>query len=95
MLKKNIGENDIINEDGTKADGVIAAELNERQFSLISLKMVGFTTSEHKAADIVMGAYVINAKQDTRNISYVQAGTPNAGEKYYSVSYNEFFGKED
>ena len=95
VLKKNIGENDIINEDGSKANGVIAAELNDRQFTLVSLKMVGFTTSEHKAADIVMGAYIVNKSQSAKSISYVQAGTPNAGEKYYYVSYNEFFGKED
>ena len=50
----------------------------------------GFTTDAQKATKIVMGAYVVTGED--RKISYMQAGTPSEGQKYYSASYNDIKG---
>ena len=88
VLKKNIGENGILNADGSENAGVIKADLTKNQFDVVSIKVKGFTTDEQKDAQIALGLYVI-ADGESKEISYCQSGTPNEGEQFTSTSYNQ------
>ena len=88
VLKSNIGENGILNADGSENAGVIKADLTKNQFAVVSIKVKGFTTDEQKDAQIALGLYVI-VDGEEKEISYCQSGTPTEGEKFTSTSYNE------
>ena len=88
--KKAIGDNDILDANGTPADGVLKAEINNDQFVFISLKMMGFSTEESKNAKFAIGAYVETTKGDKKEYAYLQEGTPAAGEKYCFIAFNDF-----
>ena len=88
VLKKNIGENGILNADGSENAGVIKADLTRNQFAVVSIKVKGFTNDEQKSAQIALGLYVI-VDGESKEISYYQSGTPEEGEKFTSTSYNE------
>lgn len=89
VLKTRLNDSDIFASDGTKADGVISAELTSYEFTSFALKIIGFTTDEHKYALIAMGAYVKTSKDGATEYSYMQSGTPNVGENYCFASYND------
>ncbi|MBO5312953.1 MAG: leucine-rich repeat domain-containing protein [Clostridia bacterium] len=88
VLKSNIGENGILNADGSENAGVIKADLTKNQFDVVSIKVKGFTNDEQKDAQIALGLYVI-VDGEEKEISYCQSGTPKEGEKFTSTSYNE------
>ncbi|MBO5313216.1 MAG: hypothetical protein J6B29_04540, partial [Clostridia bacterium] len=88
VLKNNIGENGILNADGSENAGVIKADLTKNQFAVVSIKVKGFTNDEQKDAQIALGLYVI-VDGEEKEISYCQSGTPAEGEKFTSTSYNE------
>ena len=88
VLKKNIGENGILNADGSENAGVIKADLTRNQFAVVSIKVKGFTNDEQKSAQIALGLYVI-VDGESKEISYCQSGTPAEGEKFASTSYND------
>ena len=88
VLKDRLGVNDVFSEDGTVADGVINAEITNYEFVAFELKIAGFT-DEHKDTKFAMGAYVAVTEGEATEYSYMQAGTPNANEKYCFVSYND------
>ena len=88
--QKAIGDNDILDANGTPADGVLKAEINNDRFVFISLKMMGFSTEESKNAKFAIGAYVETTKGDKKEYAYLQEGTPAAGEKYCFIAFNDF-----
>lgn len=88
VSKKNLGENDVISSDGTAASGAIVAEIDNEQFSLIELKIVGIM-DEQKDVKLAIGAFFGVNNGETTEYSYVQAGTKAEGEKYAFVSYND------
>ena len=88
VLKSNIGENGILNADGSENAGVIKADLTKNQFAVVSIKVKGFTNDEQKDAQIALGLYVI-VDGEEKEISYYQSGTPDEGEKFASTSYNQ------
>ncbi|MBO5312856.1 MAG: leucine-rich repeat protein [Clostridia bacterium] len=88
VLKSSIGENGILNADGSENAGVIKADLTKNQFTVVSIKVKGFTNDEQKSAQIALGLYVI-VDGEEKEISYCQSGTPEEGEKFTSTSYNE------
>ncbi|MBO5312943.1 MAG: hypothetical protein J6B29_03155 [Clostridia bacterium] len=88
VLKSNIGENGILNADGSENAGVIKADLTKNQFAVVSMKVKGFTTDEQKDAQIALGLYVI-VDGEEKEISYYQSGTPAEGEQFTSTSYNQ------
>ncbi len=90
VTRKILGENDIVNENGEIASGVIAATL-PRDFSIMSIKIFGFNTDAQKAAQFAFGAYVIDGK----NTAYIQEGEKLDGDKYVFTSYNQVKGKEE
>ncbi len=90
VTRSILGENDIVNENGEIASGVIAATL-PRDFSIMSIKIFGFETDAQKAAEFAFGAYVIDGK----NAAYIQEGEKLDGDKYVFTSYNQVYGKEE
>lgn len=92
VSQENLDGKEIFDKDGNKANGVICAEISDYGFTSFELKIVGFT-EEQKEAKLAMGAYVAVTDKATE-YSYIQFGTPNAGEKYCYVSYNDIVGTE-
>ena len=91
VSQNRLGDNDVFAEDGTVAEGVINAEITNYEFAAFELKIIGFT-DEHKDTKFAMGAYVAVTEGEETEYSYMQAGTPNANEKYCFVSYNDVVG---
>ncbi len=97
----NVGDNgqaDIINADETGAAGVICANVSNTknyEFSVIEIKITGFKDDTYKDAPICLGAYVISeAEGSEASVSYLQAGTPNEGDRYFYTTYNTAIGKD-
>ena len=87
----NLGDKTILdsNGDATKLDkgGVIKAQINQEKISTLSLKITGFTKEEHKDTKLVLGAYVIEAKESAKSVSYLQASSAESG-LYSYITYN-------
>lgn len=92
VAKEKLGNNDIFGSDGSVADNVINAEISNYEFVSFELKIIGFT-DEYKDAKLALGAYVAVTEGETTEYSYMQSGTPNEGEKYCFVSYNDIVGE--
>ena len=92
VSQDKLGENDIFDENGTVANGVINAEITNYDFAVFNIKVVGFT-DEQKSAKLAMGAYVAITDGETIEYSYMQDNTKGAltGD-YYFVSYNDIIG---
>ena len=88
--KLAIGNSDIFDTDGNTLSGVVSAEVTNGKFAFLSLKMVGFETEESKNAEFAIGAYVVTTENGLKKYSYLQQGTPAAGEKYAYIKYNDF-----
>lgn len=92
-LNDKLGGSDVFGADGTAAHGVISAEIVNKEFTSFELKIVGFSTDEHRKAKLVMGAYVAVTNGNTTEYSYMQDDSK--GEytgKYYVASYNNIVG---
>ncbi len=87
--QNRLGNSDIMDEDGNTIDGIISAEMSRRELDVFELKIVGFESDGLKSLKIAMGAYIVEKDAEGTKISYLQAGTPNEGEKYYFASYND------
>ena len=85
ILYNNIGENGILNNE--KA---ITAEVKDEEKLYVSFEMriSGFETDEQKEAQLAIGAYVLDEKD---NVSYIQAVDPDEGKEFTSVSYNDIY----
>ena len=88
VSKDRLGNSDMFGTDGAPAEGVISYDVTARGFSMFELKITGFT-DEYKNVKLALGAYVASIDGDTMEYSYLQPGTPNEGEKYCFVSYND------
>ena len=93
VTKERLGNNDVFANDGTAANGVINAEITNYEFTVFELKIVGFTADEQKDIKLALGGYVSVTYEETTEYSYMQSGTPNEGEGYCFVSYNDIVGK--
>lgn len=96
----NIGDNgqaDLVNADETGAEGVICANISDMknyEFSAFAVKLVGFKDDTYKDVPICLGAYVVaEAEGENAEVSYLQAGTPNEGDRYAYTTYNTILGK--
>ena len=90
------GQVDIINADETGATGVVCANVSNTknyEFSVIEIKITGFKDDTYKDAPICLGAYVVaEAEGSEATVSYLQAGTPNEGDRYAYTTYNTISG---
>ncbi len=92
----NIGNNDIVNADGSHFEKAIAAEVSSINVAAFELRINGFETENHKNAELTLGAYVIETDKDSdKTVSYLQHGTPNDGDRYSYVTYNGLTGTEN
>lgn len=89
VLEEKIGTDDLIDENGNTTTKCVCADVTSENVVSITLKITGFSTEEHKALAITMGAYVITKNGENAKVSYLQAGTPDEGQKYKFVTYNE------
>ena len=92
VSQSKLGDNDIFANDGTVAAVVINAEITDYQCMVFEIKLFGFK-DEQKNAKLAMGGYVEVTDGEAKEYSYMQSGTPNEGEKYCFVSYNDIVGK--
>lgn len=94
VSSERLGENEIFNQDGTVAQGVIKNDITERDFGIFELRITGIE-DEHKDAKLCLGAYVAVTDGDTTDYSYMQDKT--SGEvvgNYYAVSFNDLANKQ-
>ena len=88
--KGNIGSGDLFDQNGAPNAGVVTVGFPNKNYVFLSLKMLGFKSDESKNADFAIGAYVETTFEDAKEYSVLQEGTPNEGEKYCFVKYNDF-----
>ncbi len=88
VLKDKLGTSDIFNTNGEVVNGAINAEISGNNYIAVELKITGFT-DDYKDIKLAMGTYVAENDGENTKYSYLQVGTPNAGEKYIFVSYND------
>ena len=88
VLADKIGTNELFKEDGELTTKAICAELTD-EISAVTLKITGFTTEEHKALDLAMGIYVKETVEGQTKYTYIQSASPEEGQKYSTISYNE------
>ena len=89
VTESAIGDKEIINANGEKAEGVIAWDLTQNTPQAFEIKVIGFSTAEQKNVELVLGAYIVEKDGENKSISYSQAEKPTEGKKYNSVSYND------
>ena len=83
-----LGDNNIFDENGNVADGVINADLTGYQFASFDVKVVGFSDND-KDKGLALGAYVKVTDGESTEYSYMQAYEPTENQKYSFMSFNE------
>ena len=86
--ESRLGDNDIFDENGEKADGVFIADITNCSFSIVVLKMVGFNDLQ-KDMKFAIGAYIAINDGKATDYSYIQTEKPIDGERYHFISYND------
>ena len=89
VSKVRLGDNEIFDENGSVASGVLHAYTSNQSFSMFEIKVTGFTTDAQKSVQLALGAFVELTRDEDKEYYYVQPGNVAEGEKYYFASYNE------
>ena len=89
VAQDKLGENDIFDENGNVADGVVDAKVEKNAYVSFEFKIVGFN-DDTKDEKLALGAYVAVTKDKVTEYSYIQLGTPAEGAKYAFTSYTEY-----
>ena len=87
-LADSLGNENVFDENGNVAQGVINADLTHNELLAIELKLLGFSTNKMDVK-LVIGAYVYTNDGENTEYSYIQSGNIQDGEKYFSASFNE------
>lgn len=85
VAKNNLGDNNILNDDGSASDYVVKREL-KANYGSFDFKLSGFETEAQKSAQLAIGMYMID---NNGKIIYLQAENPKENEKYSFISYND------
>ena len=88
VLESKIGQNDILKENGEVTTNSVCANLTNESLAQVSLRIVGFTTDEHKELSLAMGIYTKETVEENTKYTYVQASKPAEGQKYSTITYN-------
>jgi hypothetical protein len=88
VLESKIGTSEIFKEDGTLTTNSVCANLTNESLAAVTLKILGFTTEEHKALGLAMGIYVKETVESQAKYTYIQPASPEEGQKYSFISYN-------
>lgn len=83
-----LDKEDILNNDEAPSNGVIKIDLSNAEYSKASVKIIGIQTEEQKATKLLVGAYVISANSETKEISYLENGLKGENDKYCYITYN-------
>ena len=90
VAETKIGTNELFKEDGSLTTNSVCANLtSDSALTSVSLRILGFTTDELKALGLAMGLYVKEVNEGKTVYSYLQAHTPESGQKYSFISYNQ------
>lgn len=89
VSQAKLGTNDIFDENGEAVGGAICAEIQNIEFTVFEIKLMGLTTDTQKNSKLALGAYVKISDGEATEYSYMQDGTPNENEKYCFVSFND------
>lgn len=89
VLQAKLGENDVMNEDGTFIGGTVNVDYTDTSFDIIEFKIQGYQTEEQMQSKIAMGVYAYIKDESSAEISYVQQVNPSEGEKYTFISYSD------
>ncbi|MBQ7352607.1 MAG: leucine-rich repeat domain-containing protein [Clostridia bacterium] len=84
-----LGTNEAISKEGVAQNGAVSVDFTTRNYDIMEIKVVGFETTAHKEAQVILGAYVIETNGDEKTVSYLQNGEIAEGKKYVSMSYND------
>ena len=82
-----IGEDDILDEEEAPANGVLKIDLSNADYSKASVKIMGIK-QDQRDVKLIVGAYVVNEAEGTKEISYLGQGLKDDGDKYSYVTYN-------
>lgn len=91
VAKETLGANDIFDENGNKANGVISWKIFNQDLVAFELKIVGLKTEAQKSAKIAIGAYVEIVDGESAEYSFIQESEPVEDDKYFFASYNDLF----
>jgi len=88
VAQSKLGKNDIFNNNGSKAEGVIDINISDRSLVEYDFILTGFTDA-NKDAKLAIGTYIAVTKGETTEYSYMQADKPCENEKYHFISYSD------
>ena len=89
VTKDKLGANDVLNADGSAINGAIKADVSNGKYVAIELKLNGFETEIQRSTKLALGAYLIISDNESKEITYLQYGKANEGDKYSFISYND------
>lgn len=89
VLESKIGTNDLFKEDGSLTTKSICANLTDKVFATVALRIVGFASDENKELKLAMGVFVKEIVDGRPVYSYLQAKEPVSGQKYSLITYND------
>ena len=92
VAQVKLGDSDIFDENGDAINGAINAEITGEKVVSFTLRIIGFTV-EYYDTKLAMGVYVTETTDEGTSYAYLQAGTPNTGDKYSFVSYSDVVGQ--
>ena len=89
VAKNALGINNVFDENGNLTSGGTKAEISDRSYAGITLKITGFETEAQKSAMLAIGAYVsvTDSNNETKHF-YIQEGAPLEGDRYSFISYD-------
>ena len=82
-----LGENDILNDDETPTNGVLKINMEGTDYDKFSIKITGIADAQ-KETKFMVGAYVIDRGTEKTEISYINQGIKDEGDKYCYITYN-------
>lgn len=88
VAQSKLGKNDIFNNNGSKAEGVMDINISDRSLVEYDFILTGFTDA-NKDAKLAIGTYIAVTKGETTEYSYMQADKPCENEKYHFISYSD------
>ncbi|MBQ7352496.1 MAG: leucine-rich repeat protein [Clostridia bacterium] len=83
-----LGTNEAVSKEGVAQNGAVSVDFTTRGYDIMEIKVVGFKTDDHKATQLILGAYVIETDGEEKTVSYLQIGSPEGENKYATISYN-------
>ena len=88
VSKDVLGADNIFDSNGEKTEGVVSAEIQDRDLVAFVIRIIGFGETQMDVK-LAMGAYVEVTIGDKTEYAYLQINEPRENEKYFFASYND------